>query len=72
MLFRSHMLANFIGVTGLETGSAPRTVHVRGEAPPSQDVVRISCDFAGRAIDIALRYIGPIFETAPAAGGADP
>ena len=54
----------FEAITGIVTGAAGRTVVCRGEATPFNGGARFSFDFAGRAIDVQLRRIGPV-ETAP-------
>jgi hypothetical protein len=61
----SHMPANFRSVTGLVTGDEGRSVVFEGESTPAQIQSRFSLGFAGRAIDVALSYRGPLTEPEP-------
>jgi hypothetical protein len=60
-----HLPPNFRSVTGLVTGDEGRKIEFRGEASATQIHNRFSLGFAGRAIDIALRYKGPLSEPEP-------
>jgi hypothetical protein len=47
-------------LTGLSTGEAGRRVVVRSEKAMGEGGNRFSFGFAGRAVDVALRYTGPL------------
>lgn len=47
-------------ITGVTAGDEPRRIVFRGEAAMTTAAARFSIDFAGRAIDIEARYIGPL------------
>ena len=50
----------FQTLTGLTTGENGRNIRVNGETTPGMVDKRFSIEFAGRAIDIALRYVSPL------------
>jgi hypothetical protein len=47
-------------LTGLSTGEVGRRVIVRSEKAVGDAGNRFSFGFAGRAVDVAVRYMGPI------------
>lgn len=47
-------------VTGIVAGETGRTIGVTGHLPPQAPERRLSISLAGKAIDIALRYKGPM------------
>jgi hypothetical protein len=49
-----------VTVTGLTTGDEPRRIVFRGELPNCAPSSRFSVDFAGRAVDLVARYLGPL------------
>lgn len=55
--------AHMISVTGHRTAEQTETVTVSGEASCQQEAARFSLGFAGRAIDVVLRYVGPVYDT---------
>ena len=57
-----YLPAWFEALTGLFTESRGRNVAVHGETTPGTMDKRFSIEFAGRAIDIALVYKGPLTE----------
>lgn len=55
--------AHTVSITGHRTAEQTQIVTTSGEASCWQDPARFSLGFAGRAIDVALRYIGPVYDT---------
>lgn len=51
---------NMDTLSGLSTGASGRRVVVNGERADSAAGNRFSFGFAGRAVDVAIRYVGPI------------
>ncbi len=49
-------------LSGLSTGDDGRRVLVRGERTTGEAGNRFSFGFAGRAVDVAIRYVGPLEE----------
>lgn len=47
-------------VTGIVAGETGRTIAVTGQLPPQAPDRRFSISLAGKAVDIALKYLGPI------------
>jgi hypothetical protein len=47
-------------LSGLSTGDSGRAVMVRGEKAVGAAGNRFSFGFAGRAVDVAVRYVGPL------------
>ena len=66
-----HMPPNHTAVTGLTTGEYGRRVMVSGEKSLGLDGQRFSFGLAGRAVDVAMRYDGPLPEAVPVAKQED-
>jgi hypothetical protein len=60
----AHLPPLFEALTGLRTGMNGRTVQYGGEVALLNEQARFSIDFAGRAIDVLVRRVGPL-ETVP-------
>ncbi len=58
----AHVPPNHETLTGMTTGAQGRRVVARGEAASGLHGQRFSLGFAGRAIDVSIRYAGAIVE----------
>jgi len=57
-----HIPPNVETVVGIEAGPEGRTMHIKGELPSEGQERRFSVGLGGRAIDISMRYVGPLPE----------
>jgi hypothetical protein len=55
--------AHAMSITGHRTADQPETVTVSGEASCQNEAARFSLGLAGRAVDVVLRYVGPVYDT---------